>query len=269
MFNTRAKLLTVVAVTALVSFTARSADACARHWGCGYGWGAGYGASYSVGYGWYGGYGGCSSCETFAPASSSCAGGMCSASYWGSPGYSTYYWGYPSYSTYYWGYPGYSTYYWGYPASYQSYYPTYYSAPVYDGGCSDCQGSTISYNTPFWTVKSAAPKAAPSPAPTAYEPSTQVAFTVRVPADAKVYVNDRLTTSIGTERSYVSRGLKPGSQYGFTVRTERTVAGRVLSETQVLRLTAGQTDRLAFTLEPARNTIAQAPQPLAKLASRP
>ena len=109
--------------------------------------------------------------------------------------------------------------------------------------------------------------AAPAPAPMADDPSTRIVFTVRVPADATVYVNDRPTTTPGTDRTFIARGLNSGSLYGFTVRTERAFAGRTVSETQVLRLTPGQTGQLAFVLQPASAVASRQVRPLVTLVS--
>jgi uncharacterized protein (TIGR03000 family) len=257
MFRSRMTLGGLVAALALVLFTVDGADACGWR-GC---------RSYSVGY-WVGytpywsGYCGdccgvsacstCSTCSYVAPvcttcptdACSTCAGGTC---------YSASYWGYPTYYQSY--YPTY------YPTYFQSYSPSYpvYSPPVY-GGCSSC--SSIQPNTTAGTIASA-------PTPTKPAATGRVVFTVTVPSDAKVFVNDRPTATTGTQRSYTAGGLVAGYRYGFTVRTERVVDGRVLSETQTLRLTPGQNAQLTFNLTPSSTQVANQPErPLVKLASR-
>ncbi|HEX5445689.1 MAG TPA: TIGR03000 domain-containing protein, partial [Pirellulales bacterium] len=47
-------------------------------------------------------------------------------------------------------------------------------------------------------------------------------LTVDVPRDAQIFVNDRLTTSTGEHREYVSRNLKTDAQYTYKVRAEFT-----------------------------------------------
>lgn len=238
MVRSRTILWTLLASLALILFTGTAADAFWRRgcWGCGYGSYGSYYAGYSgyAGYWGGGGYGStCSSCYT--PACSSCVGGGC---------YSSSYWGYPTYS--------------------QSYYPAYYSPPVY-GGCSTCLGSATTTRTNYAPLVSSVRPATPTPTPAA---TGQVVFSVTVPADTKVYINDRPTTSTGTQRSYTARDLLVGYQYGFTVRSERVVDGRLVSETQSLRLTAGQTGQLAFNLTPAAANVAtQQVRPMVKLAS--
>lgn len=76
--------------------------------------------------------------------------------------------------------------------------------------------------------------------------STSASFVVKVPADAKVFVNDLATTSTGAERRYTSRGLLPGHTYTFNVRVEYARDGQPVTETKVVRLTAGSSDELAF-----------------------
>lgn len=261
MFKSRMILLALAAVAASTLFAVGSADAW---WGrggcCGGGWGAGYGAyssgywprytSYYGGYGgygaYYGGYGGgccgasaCSSCS-YAPACSSCGGGMCSSSsYWGNSSYQSY------------------------SSDYSGFYsPASYSPPV-NGGCRSCMGSTTTSGAAYATVVSNTRPSVPAPAA-----SGQVVFTITVPSDATVFVNDRPTTSTGTVRSYAAGGLLSGYQYGFTVRSERMVDGRVVSETQMLRLTTGQTSQLAFSLTPSTTKVAvQEIRPMVSMAA--
>lgn len=71
-------------------------------------------------------------------------------------------------------------------------------------------------------------------------------LTVKVPADAKVFVNDRATTSTGSDREYVSRNLRPGAGYSYKVRAEFVRDGKPVTEERTVRLTAGQTAALDF-----------------------
>lgn len=260
MFKSRMILLTLAAAAASTLFAVGTADAFWHRRCCG-GWGAGYGA-YSTGY--WPGY---------------------STGYW--PGYTTGYW--PAYTTSYW--PGHTSYYGGYYggnggccggsacssccgsysgysgyeasySTYPGYSPAYYSPPVY-GGCSSCMGSTTTTGAAYATVVSNTRPSAPAPTATG-----QIVFSVRVPVDAKVFVNDRPTSSTGTLRSYAANGLLTGYQYGFTVRSERVVDGRVVSETQTLRLTPGQTGQLAFNLTSSSTVVAsQQIRPMVSMTS--
>ncbi|REJ67452.1 MAG: TIGR03000 domain-containing protein [Planctomycetota bacterium] len=78
------------------------------------------------------------------------------------------------------------------------------------------------------------------------------AINVSVPAEAKVYINDRPTTSTGTERRYVSRGLRQGVRYAYEVRAEVERDGENVVDTRVVSLQAGRSARLAFDFAPER-----------------
>ena len=72
-------------------------------------------------------------------------------------------------------------------------------------------------------------------------------LSVKVPTDAKVFVNDRPTTSAGIDREYISRDLRPGARYSYSVRAEFVRDGKPVTEEKTVRLTAGQTVSLNFT----------------------
>ncbi len=84
-------------------------------------------------------------------------------------------------------------------------------------------------------------------------------LTVSVPEDAKVYVNDRLTTSEGTIRQYVSRGLMPGYTYTYVVRVEQVVEGQPVVETRSMQLRAGAMERLVFDMPQSDVKVAAQP----------
>jgi uncharacterized protein (TIGR03000 family) len=75
-----------------------------------------------------------------------------------------------------------------------------------------------------------------------------VVLAVTVPADAKVFVNGHETTSTGTDRTFVSRGLVIGGRYTYEVRVELVVSGKTVSETKSVQMTAGEVAQLAFSL---------------------
>jgi uncharacterized protein (TIGR03000 family) len=72
-------------------------------------------------------------------------------------------------------------------------------------------------------------------------------LSVKVPTDAKVFVNDRPTTSAGIDREYISRELQPGASYSYKVRAEFVFDGKPVTEEKSVRLTAGQTASLSFS----------------------
>ncbi|MEX2168762.1 MAG: TIGR03000 domain-containing protein [Pirellulales bacterium] len=79
---------------------------------------------------------------------------------------------------------------------------------------------------------------------------------VIVPADAKVFVNDQLTKATGTERQFVSRGLRGDRQYSYRVRVEFEQDGQPVTKTETTVLTAGSNELLAFDTQPSAEQIA-------------
>ena len=78
---------------------------------------------------------------------------------------------------------------------------------------------------------------------------SEATLTVNVPSDARVFVNGVKTNSVGSERSYVSRGLQGGLNYTYEVRAEIERDGKLVEETKMVSLTAGRTARVAFALQ--------------------
>jgi uncharacterized protein (TIGR03000 family) len=70
---------------------------------------------------------------------------------------------------------------------------------------------------------------------------------VRVPVEAKIFVNGRQTTSTGNERRFVSNGLKPGYGYTYELRAELDRDGRTVTETKEVKLQAGQSANVSFS----------------------
>ena len=100
--------------------------------------------------------------------------------------------------------------------------------------------------------------ASPAPADSTQWMAPDAALlTVHVPADAKVYVNDRLTKSTGVLRQFVSRGLAAGSQYKYEVRVELPRGGQTLTETRTITLVGGGDGTLAFNFSDDDNQVAQ------------
>lgn len=82
--------------------------------------------------------------------------------------------------------------------------------------------------------------------------SDSARLTVTVPADARVYINDRATTSTGTLRQYDSGNLTSGKTYTYQVRAEANRDGQLVTQSETVRLRAGDTQNLAFRLERPR-----------------
>jgi uncharacterized protein (TIGR03000 family) len=75
-------------------------------------------------------------------------------------------------------------------------------------------------------------------------------LTVSVPAEARVFVNGRTTTSTGSVRQYVSPGLVDGLDYLYKVRAEINRDGRLVSQTRIVRVRAGEATNVDFDLKP-------------------
>lgn len=76
----------------------------------------------------------------------------------------------------------------------------------------------------------------------------EAVLAVTVPEEAKVFVNGVRTTSTGTNRQYVSRGLLAGYTYTYEVRVEVERNGEIVEDTKTASLRVGENSRLAFDL---------------------
>ena len=153
--------------------------------------------------------------------------------------------GYPSYGyrhphypylDYYPGY-GYSD---SYPGSYGT-YPDVGSSPASDSGYYGSYGDL----TPSY------PDSDPS------EPDNSASVTVNVPAGARVWFDDKVTTSTGPVRQFDSPPLQPGSRYSYDIRARWRENGHDVIQTQRVKVTAGAHVSVRFPV-PAK-TAAQAP----------
>jgi uncharacterized protein (TIGR03000 family) len=79
-------------------------------------------------------------------------------------------------------------------------------------------------------------------------PSPKIAvLSVKVPANATVFVNGSPTLNKGTDREYICRNLQSGKHYNFTVRVEYIRNGQSVMQNQTVQLVAGQSATLDFT----------------------
>jgi uncharacterized protein (TIGR03000 family) len=100
-----------------------------------------------------------------------------------------------------------------------------------------------------------------TPPGTTYQLQDAGYLLVSVPEDAKVFVNGRATTSTGSERQYVSRGLENGQRYSYEVRAEVIRDGKPVTETQTAQLTAGSQASLTFKLSAPASTASSSAKP--------
>ncbi len=98
-------------------------------------------------------------------------------------------------------------------------------------------------------------------------PTTGVAYlNVNVPADAKVYLENKLMTLGGTDRRFVSPQLPLGSQHVYTVKVEVERNGKTITKTTQAAILAGQEIAVSVKLD-ARNDK-ELVATVAQLASR-
>ncbi|HTM56427.1 MAG TPA: TIGR03000 domain-containing protein, partial [Pirellulales bacterium] len=131
-------------------------------------------------------------------------------------------------------------------------------APPAPGTAPAAPGTTAPV-TPPAPSNAPAPAPAPVPGPTTYHPTygperTSATLSVKVPAEAKVFVNDRPTMSTGEQREFVSRNLQAGARYNYDVRVEFIRNGEPVIENKSVQVTAGQTANLDFTGESIEST---------------
>ncbi len=74
-------------------------------------------------------------------------------------------------------------------------------------------------------------------------------LTVTVPEEAKVYVNNRLTKTPGSRRTFVSRGLVGGFDYTYEIRAEIERDGKTITRSRVVSLRAGQRADVALDFD--------------------
>ena len=67
-----------------------------------------------------------------------------------------------------------------------------------------------------------------------------------MPTGAKVFVNDRATTTAGADRQFVSHGLEQGKVYTYRVRVEYQLNGEMVVKNKVANLTMGNDISLNF-----------------------
>lgn len=118
---------------------------------------------------------------------------------------------------------GYGSY--GSSGSSGSYGGATYSAPV-ESGCEGCTESTTT--------------------DPALQTTSSAVIEVTVPSDAKVFVNDKETTSTGNSRSYVSNNLQAGQTYLYKFRVEFVQDGQAFVKNESVKLSAGDRVALSF-----------------------
>ncbi len=75
-------------------------------------------------------------------------------------------------------------------------------------------------------------------------------LTIWVPYDAKLTINGLVTQSKGSQRRYVSYGLKPGYNYKYEIRAEVVRDGKRIESVRKVILTASDRKSVAFGFNP-------------------
>ncbi len=92
--------------------------------------------------------------------------------------------------------------------------------------------------------------------------SGNIELKLNVPEDARVTINDRLTSVEGSERAYVVRGGLLEDQYPFVVRAEIERNGQTITETKQVNLRGGQVSLLTFDLDAESTQLASIDEPV-------
>jgi uncharacterized protein (TIGR03000 family) len=82
------------------------------------------------------------------------------------------------------------------------------------------------------------------------QPDSIAHVTLKVPADAKVWFDDTLTTSSGAVRQYNSPPLTPSSQYTYDIKASWNENGHEMTQTQRVEVSAGAHVNVDFPVSP-------------------
>lgn len=86
---------------------------------------------------------------------------------------------------------------------------------------------------------------------TTYMPRRSKAIlSLEVPRDARVYINDKLTQTEGTRRSYASRNLTRGQEYRYRVKVVSDIDGKEVTKSRVITMRGGESNVVAFNFKP-------------------
>jgi len=77
-------------------------------------------------------------------------------------------------------------------------------------------------------------------------PSDEIQIMLSVPADAKVLVNGKPTSSTGSLRRFVSKDLNPNDTYRFDIQATYAVDGKEVTQSRAIVARAGGLEEIAF-----------------------
>jgi len=144
----------------------------------------------------------------------------------------------------------------------------------YRGGCGGCWGSYSSgcwggYHggwcgcyTPVYTCGCyssviVAPPMAPDqsmPKKVSANEAGPATIVVTLPSDAKLIVDDHMTTSMNAERRFTTPNLDPGKEYSYTFKAQIVRDGQTLQAHQKVPVRAGEEIRVS--IDPGTFTVA-------------
>ena len=78
-------------------------------------------------------------------------------------------------------------------------------------------------------------------------PADGALLVVEVPEKAKVFINGKETTTTGTVRSFISRGLNTDKKHTYVVRMVVESEGKTTEKTKTVALAVGQRETVSFT----------------------
>jgi uncharacterized protein (TIGR03000 family) len=96
---------------------------------------------------------------------------------------------------------------------------------------------------------------------------TPASVVVKVPADAKVFIDDNLMKSTSTERTFTSPALAEGASYFYTLRVVIEKDGKEIEDVRKVTVRAGEVSRLSFQtiddrIRPDRTIVDAAKTPI-------
>jgi uncharacterized protein (TIGR03000 family) len=127
-----------------------------------------------------------------------------------------------------------------------------YGAGCYGAGCAGCWGGTAyppsQVTQPAGASGTPAPEAVPAPKKEEQKTTAlgEARLIVSLPVDAKLYVDDKLTTAISERRVFNTPGLSDGQEYYYILRAELVRDGKTRSKTKRVLLHAGDFIETSF-----------------------
>jgi uncharacterized protein (TIGR03000 family) len=167
-----------------------------------------------------------------------------------------------------------------YPGNYGGYSGGYYQPPGYGypGAYNPYQPSAVpqyGYGQPYAVPPTGSAPQYPAAQPSgvsqsAYPPSGNTArLTVRLPADAQLWVDDYQTRKTGTVRVLTTPALQPGQTYHYTLKARWDDNGRPVTQERTVDFQAGGDATVDFTQPTPPAAPQTAPEPVAPPVAKP